>query len=112
MQTIIRILTLTMFFASANLMAAALPGDDVIVLESKKKNLFIFKIDKELLGSEVVVTYSTGEEVASMTMKKKKVIIDFCDVKFGVYTIKVMKDGNAVEEFTFNKELIISQVIR
>lgn len=112
MKTITKILSISLVLISATLMAAPMHSDSVSVVETNKKNLFIIKINNDMKGGEVKVIHSSGEVVTSMEMNKKKIIIDFCDVKFGVYTIKVMKNGEEVESFTYNKELIISKVIR
>lgn len=111
MKTLSKILTVSLVLISAALMAAP-HSDSVSVVETNKKNLFVFKINDDMRGGEVMVIHSSGEVVTSMEMNKKKIVIDFCDVKFGTYTIKVMKNGQEVESFTYNKELIISQVIR
>lgn len=104
------IILISFFSITANLFAAT--TDSITVVETGQENHFVMKVDKDLFGGEVIVTYSTGEVVTTMTIKRKKMVIDFNKVKFGSYTIKVMKDGNEIEEFTFNKELILSQVIR
>ena len=112
MKTLSKILTVSLVLISATLMAAPAHSDSVSVVETNKKTLFVFKINDDMKGGEVTVIHSSGEVVTSMEMNKKKIVIDFCDVKFGSYTIKVMKNGKEVESFTYNKELIISQVIR
>ncbi|MCB0487028.1 MAG: hypothetical protein KDC99_01050 [Cyclobacteriaceae bacterium] len=112
MKTLSKILTVSLVLISATLMAAPAHSDSVSVVETNKKTLFVFKINDDMKGGEVTVIHSSGEVVTSMEMNKKKIVIDFCDVKFGTYTIKVMKNGKEVESFTYNKELIISQVIR
>jgi len=104
------IILISFFSITANLFAAT--PDSITVVETSQQNHFVMKVDKDLFGGEVIVTYSTGEVVTTMTIKRKKMVIDFNKVKFGSYSIKVMKDGNEIEEFTFNKELILSQVIR
>lgn len=65
-----------------------------------------------MIGSQVVVSHSDGEVVSSITLKRRKMQIDFEKVKFGVYTIQLIKEGVEVESFTYNKELIISKIIR
>lgn len=104
------IILISIFAWSGNLFAAA--PDSIMVVPSSQEDHFVMKVDKDLFGGEVIVTYSTGEVVTAMTIKRKKVVIDFNKVKFGSYTIQVMKEGNEIESFTFNKELILSQVVR
>lgn len=108
MKTLSTILALVI---SSTLFAVA-PTNAIDVIKSKQKNLFVFKVDKELLGGEVVVYHSSGDVVTTMTMTHRKMIIDFCDVKFGVYTITVVKNGEEIESFTYQKELLRSQRIR
>ena len=73
------------------------------LVSSKHKHLFIFKVDRKFKGSEVEVSYANGEVISTLKMEKRKLIIDFCDVKFGSYVIKV-KNGNNVQEFQFVKK--------
>lgn len=91
--------------------ASTPPQDSIEVVETKYRNLFVFKADRSLLGSEVEVYHSNGDLVSKQVLSKRKMVIDFCDVKFGNYVIKVVKDGIA-REFSYEKKLIISEVIR
>lgn len=87
------------------------PQDSIEVVETKYRNLFVFKADRSLIGSVVEVYHSNGELVTRQVLSKRKMVIDFCDVKFGNYVIKVVKEGVA-REFAYEKRLIISEVIR
>ena len=92
------LITLSAAFASPN------PREVTIdVVSSKYKNLFIFKVDRKFKGANVEVAYANGEVVANLKMEKRKLIIDFCNVKFGSYVIKVMK-GNTTQEFQYVKK--------
>jgi len=104
------IILISFFSLSASLFAAA--PDSIAVVETSEQDHFVMKVNKDLFGGEVIVTYSTGEVVTNMTIKRKKMVIDFDKVKFGSYTIQVVKDGVEIEAFSFNKELILSQVVR
>ena len=70
---------------------------------SRNKNLFVFRAEKKFVGAQVEVLYSNGEVLTSQTLKKRKMLIDFSDVKYGSYTIRVKK-GNDIQEFTFEKK--------
>jgi hypothetical protein len=70
---------------------------------SRHKNLFVVRTDKKFLGARVEVLYSNGELVTSQTLQKRKMIIDFCDVKHGSYTIRLLK-GQEVREFSYEKK--------
>lgn len=112
MKTLGTLFTITLVLLSISLTAAPVQDDSIQVVEARQKNLFVFKVDRSLMGGEVEVYHSNGDLVTALELNKRKTIIDFCDVKFGVYTIKVIKDGVVIEEFIYNKELTLSQVIR
>lgn len=84
-------------------MAATAKGNGLFGTPEKYKNVFVFKGDKKFEGAKVEVLYANGEVVTTQTMQKRKLIIDFCDVKEGVYTIRVSK-GNRMQEFHYNKK--------
>ena len=66
---------------------------EVQLIKSDLKNLFTFKVDKELVGAKVEMVYSNGDVVTIEKLEKRKMLIDFCDVKLGDYTVKISKDG-------------------
>jgi hypothetical protein len=70
---------------------------------SRNKNLFAFRADRKFVGSQVEVLYANGEVLTSQTLKKRKMLIDFSDMQYGSYTIRVRK-GNEVQEFTYEKK--------
>jgi hypothetical protein len=72
----------------------------VKVVDSQYGNLFVFKVARTFKGATVEVYYSNGDLVATKTMGKRRMIINFCDVKSGSYTIRVRKE-NKVEEFKY-----------
>lgn len=82
---------------------AAVEVDGLFGTPSKYKNLFVFKGDKNLEGAKVEVLSENGAVITTQTMQKRKLIIDFCDVREGIYTIRVSK-GNRVKEFYYNKQ--------
>lgn len=102
MKTLFKSLfVLALLTASA---AQATPLDEAVdVVPSKYKNLFVFKAERKLVGATVEVYYSNGDLVTTHTLEKRKMIIDFCDVKFGEYVIRIKK-GNAVEEYHYVKK--------
>jgi hypothetical protein len=71
--------------------------------EPSRKNLFVFKADKKFIGAQVEVLYGNGEVVTSQTLSKRKMLIDFSDMKSGSYMIRVKK-GSDVQQFTFEKK--------
>ncbi|MEQ8425723.1 MAG: hypothetical protein RIA63_13490 [Cyclobacteriaceae bacterium] len=112
MKTLSVILTLFFFSLTAGAFGTEPQSDSISVVESVQDDLYILKIDKDLVGAKVIVTCSNGEEVSKLTIKRKRIVIDFDEVKFGKYTISIVKDGVTVEEFNYHKQLILSQVIR
>jgi hypothetical protein len=68
----------------------------------KYKNLFVFKTDRKLVGGKVEVISASGDIVTTQTMQKRKLFIDFSDVKEGIYVIRVSK-GDRVREFKYEK---------
>ena len=68
----------------------------------KHKSLFVFKAQKKLIGGQVEIFSSNGDLLTTQMLYKKKMVIDFNDVRFGVYTIRVTKGGE-IKEFHFVK---------
>ncbi len=92
-------------FASviAMFMAVAATASPVEVIPTRHQNLFVFTTKKAMRGAEVKVFHAGGDLVTSQRLHKRKMIIDFCDVKAGTYTIVVQK-GKAKEEFQYVKK--------
>ena len=112
MKTSAKLITLVFVALSSVAFSATTPNESsVTVIESKHKNMFVFKVDKSLKGAEVLVYAATGDLVASEKLSTKKMTIDFKEVKFGTYTILVKKNGT-VQEFNYEKKLVLSQAIR
>lgn len=80
-------------------------GHGLFGTPSKYKNVFVCRAERKLEGAKVEVLYANGELLTAQTMHKRKLIIDFGDVRDGVYTIRVSK-GNRVQEFHYNKKTI------
>src|SRR5262245_33808884 len=100
MKTAQKMLVLVFVFASVASFGNAVEHKASIeVMTSKYNNLFVFKVGREFKGATIEVYYSNGDLVASQPLSKRKMIINFCDVKPGTYLIRVKKNSN-VEEFT------------
>lgn len=78
-------------------------NDEITPVSSKYKNLFVFKTERSLIGAQVEVLSQNGDVVTSQKLQKRKMIIDFCDVRYGTYTIRVTK-GNETKEFHYEKK--------
>lgn len=90
------------------LMVVALPlsasarGEAVDPAAGKYKNLFVFKTDRKLVGGKIEVLSASGDVVTTQTMQKRKLFIDFSDVKEGTYIIRISK-GDRIREFKYEK---------
>lgn len=69
---------------------------------SKHGNKVIFRIDRKFKGGEVEVVSVNGERVMREMLYKKKLIIDFGQVKSGRYIIK-LKKGMLVQKHEYQK---------
>lgn len=104
MKTMMRISLAVMLMVGLSITTQAYTPEDVVeVIPSRYKNLFVFKADKEYVGATVEVYYSNGDLVTKHTLEKRKMIIDFCDTKFGEYTIRLVK-GDKKQEFHYVKK--------
>ena len=102
MKKVGRILLISAMLLTAREMAMASGDDPVVVVQSKNKDFFVIKADRKLVGARVDVFYANGDVVTRQTLERRKMIIDFGDVRPGLYTIRVSKE-NQVEEFKYNK---------
>jgi hypothetical protein len=69
----------------------------------KTKNLFVFKTDKKFVGAQIEVVQANGNIIAKQVLLKRKMIVDFDNVKLGAYTIRITK-GNQIQEFQYEKK--------
>ncbi|MEM6360913.1 MAG: hypothetical protein AAF149_14665 [Bacteroidota bacterium] len=93
--------TLLIIFGTVTL-SNAKSEPEIQLVKSDLKNLFTFKVDRSLLGAEVEMIYSNGDVVTIEKLEKRKMIIDFCDVKLGDYIVKISKEG-------YSKKFIVSK---
>ena len=75
----------------------------VDVTTQTHENLFVLKASRKFKGAEVEVLSSSGYLVSSQKLTRRKLTIDFKNVRTGSYRIKVKK-GNVQEEFQFVKK--------
>lgn len=69
----------------------------------KNKNLFVFKADKKLIGAKIEIVQPDGNIISEQLLMKRKMIIDFDNMKEEAYTIR-LKKGDVVKEFQFKKK--------
>jgi hypothetical protein len=94
MRTLILVLVATLAMANTN---------SIQVKERNKKNLFVFTANRSMKGAHVQVFHSSGDLVAAQMLKRRKMVIDFCDVVDGSYTIVVVSNDGYTERFQFEK---------
>jgi hypothetical protein len=100
MKIIVNVLLVALLMSSGYLASAeAIEAGE----PPKYKNLFTLKAEKQFIGSQVEIYNSRGQLVTSQSLQKRKMIIDFGEVQFGTYTIKV-SNGTEQREFTYIKK--------
>lgn len=102
MKTGLKFLALLLLLANTSAFAERQKGN-IRVVSTRYQNLFVFKVDKYFSYADVEISYSNGDVVAHQSLQKRKMVINFCDVKSGNYTIKVRK-GDQLEEFQYVKK--------
>ena len=89
------------FLLVVPIVSSASPID---VLPSKQSDIFKFAAKRGMRGAELRVVYNdSGDLVLAEQVRKRRMIIDFCDVKPGAYTIVVEK-GKRIETFQYVKK--------
>ena len=87
-------LTLILLTSTFSLSTMATGNEpDLTILPTEEADFFKFKVDKELVGATINLLYSNGDIVAQEILQKKRMVIDFCKVKSGDYTIFIEKGG-------------------
>ncbi|HEX7014139.1 MAG TPA: T9SS type A sorting domain-containing protein [Cyclobacteriaceae bacterium] len=69
----------------------------------KEKDLFVFRTAKGTSDAKVEIYSDSGKLVTAQTMQKRKIIIDFGGVAFGMYTIRVTQNG-VVTEYQYERK--------
>lgn len=69
---------------------------------SQYRNLFVFTAKRDMRGADVKVYSAVGDLITAQRLKRRKMVIDFGEVKQGSYRIEVVK-GSKKEEFVFEK---------
>lgn len=96
-------LTLTLALLVAGTMVFASPTNQVQVKEKSKKDLFVLTTSKSMRGARVQVFHENGDLVAAQKLRRRKMIIDFCDVCDGRYTVVVVSNDGHTERFDYVK---------
>jgi hypothetical protein len=82
---------------------AMIRGNEPVPVRSKNKDLYVFRTDRKFKGANVEILSSNGDRLTTQTLEKRKMIIDFTDVKEGSYKIRLSK-GDQVKEFKYEKK--------
>lgn len=103
MKTLINIFLIVLLAGSTTVAAATTPLDHAIhQVETKYRNLFVFKVSGEFRGAKVALYHESGDLVIERALERRRMIIDFCDVAKGTYTIVVSK-GKYERTFQYAK---------
>ncbi|QSE97835.1 hypothetical protein [Fulvivirga lutea] len=78
------------------------PQHSIKIIDTEYKNILKFKVDKELIGATIILSYSNGDIVTKEVLERKRLVIDFCDVKSGEYTVEIKK-GNYKKDISISK---------
>jgi hypothetical protein len=78
-------------------------SENVFRSEGKTKNVFILKISRKMIGARIEVLSEKGSLVTFSQLAKRKLIIDFRNVRIGAYKIRMSK-GSWTEEFAYLKQ--------
>lgn len=100
MNALARFLLLAYLFTA--LASLASPRHDTIEVRKSKPHMFVFAVAQDLIGAQVEVYAANGDLVMQETLCRKKMIIDFSDVKTGTYNI-IVKKGALSETFKYEK---------
>jgi len=105
MKTLFKILFLGVLSVLLTIAAMAKEVDPIRVkhVNEKDKNLFVFKADRELVGAKVEILEEDGHVIAEQVLTRRKLVIDFNDIKSGSYTIRLVK-GETVQEVSYQKK--------
>ncbi|MBN8576982.1 MAG: hypothetical protein KF775_07880 [Cyclobacteriaceae bacterium] len=97
MKALVKVVTLITLIA---ITLPALANDPVDVIYSRNETQVVFKVDRTMVGATVEVISESGTTITAQRLLKRRMVIDFSDVRVGHYTIVVTKD-NQVQKFEY-----------
>jgi hypothetical protein len=103
MKTLIKIFFLGVLTVLLSMAAMAKEAPKKWEPAGSKKNFIVYKADRKMIGGKVEILYANGHRVAEQVLAKRKVYIDFENMKLGSYIVRITK-GDTVQEFTFDKK--------
>ena len=98
MKTLKNIILVTLLSLPILAVAGQDAGND-----DSRGNVYVLKAEKKFIGAKVEIFSAGGQLITAQTVDKKKMLIDFGDVKTGVYTIK-LTNGDDTQSFTYEKK--------
>ena len=102
MKPMTRFVLVLLVILSALIAKNAFAGN-VGEIKTKYGHLFVLKASRKYMGSTVEAYYSNGDLVTTQKISKRRMVIDFCDTKYGEYIIRVVR-GNEKKEFQYIKK--------
>lgn len=103
MKTVIKILLMCGLTGLLTIAAKAKEPTAIFKQLSGKEDLFMLKADKKLMGAKVEILSKKGYVISEQILKRKKILVDFNDLKSGLYIIRISK-GAFVQEFAYTKD--------
>lgn len=103
MKTLIAIF-LSLHFLTASVVFTSKPSNSYLhKLELNEKNVFAIKVGSQWRGANMEVTNEFGEVILQEKLNKKRMKVDFNDMKAGTYTIKISKNESQ-EQFKYERK--------
>lgn len=68
-----------------------------------QEQVFAFKAGRKLIGASIEIFYSNGDRIVCRKLRRKKVIVDFSNVRVGEYTIRIEK-GEYTQVYQYLKK--------
>ena len=78
--------------------------DHVVRAHQSDRDTYSFRTDRKLIGAELEVYSTTGEKIVTRKLRGRRVAVDFSQVRFGEYIIRITATGRVVHEHWFLKK--------
>ena len=101
---LVKSLVLVFLLGPSTFLFAISPKEAVNMTEAKSSNVFALKGSRKMIGASVEVFTAEGVLITKQTLRKRRMHIDFGEVKSGEYTIRIRK-GERLKEYQFIKKL-------
>ena len=81
----------------------AKPSDSSLRVLSTKRSVLYFKSSKDLIGATIVIENEEHNIIESITLEKRRTIVDFFFLAPGAYTVKIQKGEKEIVIHYINK---------